>query len=111
VGQDQVQEQYVDRPRALAERGWVTAYVLAKDWLEDPEECVARLERLLAGEAPVARAEVAVRPRRTERRGRAVAAVARSVEPEQASRSPGRRFELVGDGSSKFWQVSGDDCT
>ena len=73
VSQEQVQEQYVDRPRALAERGWVTTYVLTKDWLEDPEECIARLERVLAGEAPVARSEVAVRPRRTERRGRLVA--------------------------------------
>ena len=126
VGQEQVQEQYVDRPRALAGRGWVTTYVLAKDWLDDPEECVARLERVLAGEAPVERAEVPVRPRRTERRVRQLAAVARPAPaetepaPEAAQVGGGeqtagsrlrRRFEFVGDGSSKFWQVSVDDST
>ena len=126
VSQEQVQEQYVDRPRALADRGWVTTYVLAKDWLDDPEECLARLERVLAGEAPVARAEVQVRPRRTERRVRPAAAVARAAPPEpeplpevpqvdtreqmEGSR-PSRSFEFVGDGSSKFWQVSVDDST
>ncbi len=121
AGQAQVQEQYVDRPRALEERGWVTTYVLAKDWLDDPDECVARLERLLAGEVPVEKPDVPARPRRTERAVRRVAPVvlpapteatpvpdpvkilepAGSVEPQL-----GRRFEMVGGGSSKFWQVS-----
>lgn len=80
VSPAQVQEQYVDRPRALAERGWVTTYVLAKDWLDDPEECVARLERVLAGEAPVERAEVPERQRRTGRRVRPAPTVTASAD-------------------------------
>jgi len=125
VGQEQVQEQYVDRPRALTERGWVTTYVLAKDWLDDPEECVARLERILAGETPIEKAEAPIRPRRTERRARLVAAVEGSTHAEPQPASQGavnatnpipasrsqRRFEFVGDGSSKFWAVSVDEST
>ena len=71
-------------------------------------------------------AEVQVRPRRTERRVRRAAAVARPTagKPEPATEVPPvgakeqsadsssrRRFEFVGDGSSKFWQVTVDDRT
>lgn len=129
AGQAQVQEQYVDRPRALAERGWVTTYVLAKDWLEDPEECVARLERLLRGETPVAKADGLTRPRRTGRTSRRVARPVRPSTPETdvapsvaadeelvgaggpVGPGPTRRFEMVDAGSSKFWQVSLDGAS
>lgn len=125
VSKEQVQEQYIDRPRALAERGWVTTYVLAKDWLGDPEECVDRLERVLAGEAPVERTGAPERRRRTERRLQQPAAapltpanldpVAEETKVDSpaptARSSQGRRFEYVADGSSKFWQVHVDDTT
>ena len=86
AGEGQAQEQYVDRPRALAERGWTTAYVLAKDWLEDADLVLARLEQLLSG-GPVPLAVAASRPRRARRTpagaGSTAASRRAAVEPDE----------------------------
>jgi predicted DNA-binding WGR domain protein len=47
-----VLEREVLRPKLLRAFGWTVAHVLAKDWHEDPEAIVRRLEGLLRGETP-----------------------------------------------------------
>jgi predicted DNA-binding WGR domain protein len=50
-------ERDVLRPGLLRAFGWNVAHVLAKDWLDDPEAVLGRLERVLTGETSEPAAE------------------------------------------------------
>lgn len=47
---DDVVEQYFQRPSLLQSFGWTTMNVFAKDWLEDPERILKQIERKLENE-------------------------------------------------------------
>lgn len=112
---DNVLEQYCQRPALLRTFGWQVITILAKDWFNDPEQVMGRLDRVLAGVEEVA-PEVVVAP------GPGVeqvpgARTPTAPEPSSASVEPMpeplvtesdrafERYECVEDGSSKFWEV------
>ena len=51
--QSDLLERDLMRPKLLRDFGWTVAFVLAKDWYEDRAAVLARLDRLLAGDAEV----------------------------------------------------------
>ena len=46
-------ERYVLRPALLEAFGWTVFEVLAKDWLEFPDEVLGKIDRLMAGTGDV----------------------------------------------------------
>ncbi len=115
-------ERYLTQPGILRAFGWRIALVLTKDWYHEPEAVVARIERLLAGDAAASEAVEAAIEELIEPE----VSVAASVQNSSASQpfssttvpppalpaaagpvdSETRRFEFVGGGSSKFWEVT-----
>ena len=112
---EDVLEQYCQRPELLRAFGWQVVTVLAKDWFQDPEQVMARLARVLAGEEEAA-PEIMVEQL-------PVAQPQPNVETSVVPDLPGplpepvpgniadpgvegfERFECVEDGSRKFWEV------
>jgi predicted DNA-binding WGR domain protein len=101
-------DRYLLQPGVLRAFGWRSTFVLTKDWYHQPEEVIARLEKLLRNEevttveeleepGPAAPAEQPLvaklqpAPQKTH---------AKATSPEI------RRFELIGGGSKKFWEIS-----
>jgi predicted DNA-binding WGR domain protein len=118
-------EREVLKPRLLRSFGWSVCHVLAKDWYDDPDAVVARIERELAGdgerddsgidgviaeiEASATQAD-AVAPVASDNVVPATAApqtqaVAR-LGPLPAGAA--RCFEFTEGGSQKFWQIAVD---
>lgn len=115
---DDVLEQYCQRPELLRAFGWKVISVLAKDWFQNPEQVMERLERALSGEEEVA-SEVIVEPEVGQVPELPEVPVTPDVLPEpilEASVDPVadtgsggfERLECVEDGSSKFWEVKVD---
>jgi predicted DNA-binding WGR domain protein len=102
-------ERYVTQPGVLRAFGWRVALVLTKDWFQDRDAVLARLERELKGMAPEAEAEpdLEIEPREVE----LLSAPSPSPAPQTSKGSSRhdaecRRLEFTGGGSGKFWEVS-----
>ncbi|MBX2980107.1 MAG: WGR domain-containing protein [Flavobacteriales bacterium] len=112
---DDVLEQYCQRPALLRAFGWEVISILAKDWFNDPDQLMARVERVLAGKEEAA-PEVVVEPLPVpEPKPITVAPDASEPSPSVVEPPPEpiastndasfERYECVEDGSSKFWEV------
>jgi predicted DNA-binding WGR domain protein len=113
-------DRYLLQPSVLRAFGWRSTFVLTKDWYHQPDEVLARLEKLLQNAEPniVEQSEdpdVAVAPPESPTDE---SPVEPAPEPPK-TQSPGtkpmssnfRRFELIGGGSKKFWEVSQSEAS
>jgi predicted DNA-binding WGR domain protein len=102
-----VLEREVLKPKLLRAFGWAVVHVLAKDWSEDPESVLRRLERRLAGEdepeagTPALAAVPAAAPAAAPVPAPGPVAPASAALPGQA-----RYFEYADGTSNKFWHVA-----
>lgn len=108
-----VLERYVSRPRILSAFGWRVLQVLTRDWFQDPDAVVDRVERALAG-------ELAVEPTAEDSPSIGASIESAGTEPEAvqlattvpesepASALPMRNFELVEGTSRRFWRIRQD---
>ncbi|EEF59340.1 WGR domain-containing protein [Pedosphaera parvula] len=115
-------DRYLMQPSILRAFGWRFALVLTKDWYQDPEDVMNRLERVLKGEAeekevelplepaPVTQAEVKAQsntaPASVGVGARKSESAASPKAQPGASTNRTRRFEFVGGGSQKFWEIT-----
>jgi len=104
-----VLERYVSRPRILGAFGWRIVQVLSRDWLQDPDAVLDRIERALRGEL-VAEPEEAPAPETP-----ALAPVPAPelpaepvATPDAADGPPMRQFELVEGTARRFWRIRQD---
>lgn len=107
-------ERDVLKPRLLRSFGWAVSHVLTKDWYDDRDAVLARVERDLAGEDDdddlaaddvIAEVEASVRatvPPPVEAPSPSPAAVPLSALPAGGTRC----FEFVDGGSRKYWHVT-----
>jgi predicted DNA-binding WGR domain protein len=124
-----VVEREVLKPALLRSFGWSVCHVLAKDWYEDPDSVVARLERELAGENDEddSGIEGVIAEIEASATQSTVAAAATSGPPENAVAPDAQQmppagpvgvlpsgtvlcFEFNQGGSRKFWHVRVDDA-
>ncbi len=123
-------DRYLMQPGILKAFGWRFALVLTKDWYHNPDDVLARLEKLLQGQeaeaeekeeeaekeaeaAPVAapaafdvpKTEPITSP--TEKEPVTPKTDATTVPPKPAAGVSGttRRFEFVSGSSNKFWEI------
>ncbi len=109
-------DRYLMQPSILRAFGWRVTMILTKDWYHNPEDVLARLEKLLQGqeikdetepadevaEAPAPLPSSAPPPESPARHSSATPA-----RPETAAAATSvRRFELISETSRKFWEVS-----
>lgn len=112
------------KPALLHSFGWRSEFVLAREWLLEPESVLARLESCLAGEEP-AEASVPALPAEPELEPEPESEPAPAPAPEPVADAPvgerlepaplpvetpggisfQRTLEFVGGGSSKFWEI------
>lgn len=116
------------KPALLRSFGWRSEFVLAREWLLEPEAVLSRLEARLAGEEPdlaTAPAPPAEPERESEAVSEQVPVPVPEPSPEPAGLAPDvanmdtatdsvgapvgtsfqRYLEFVGGGSSKFWEI------
>jgi predicted DNA-binding WGR domain protein len=118
-------DRYLMQPSILRAFGWRFALVFTKDWYQDPEDVLNRLERVLKGEAeekvieeePVV-AETVAAPQAPVKepvkapspvpvaKTKQVDAVKPPIVPSTAGANVVRYFEFMGDGSQKFWEIT-----
>lgn len=123
-------DRYLMQPGILKAFGWRFALVLTKDWYHNPEDVLARLEKLLQGqevetepepEEEIAETPPAPPPTRgsTPPTSPVTTPVDVPVEPPPVIPPPGpptskpvpssmRHFEFVGGSSNKFWEITVD---
>lgn len=120
-----LQERYFTRPGLLRAFGWKVLHVLAKDWFEDPERVLARIERALlppekeaeAGAEPEVEDETMPAPpelpgqSRPEPEPAPTSAPAAAAAPPEAEAAPPAveyraYLEFIGGNSRKFWEAS-----
>ncbi len=117
------------KPALLHSFGWRSEFVLAREWLLEPEAVLSRLEARLAGEEP----DLAAGPAplaEPEGESEAVSEPVPEPSPEPAGLAPDvgnmeqatdsggapvsssfqRYLEFVGGGSSKFWEIRVRGC-
>ena len=123
-------DRYLMQPSILRAFGWRFALVLTKDWYQNPDDVVSRLEKILHGqeiadepELPEEEAAEPIAPAPQEKAATtglipllpaqpsAAAAEKTTVEPPPVPTSvstPGavRHFEFVGGSSQKYWEIS-----
>jgi predicted DNA-binding WGR domain protein len=118
-------DRYLMQPSILRAFGWRFALVLAKDWYQDPEDVLNRLERALKGEVeekvveeepevaePVATPPTPVKEPVKKASSAKVAGAkkADAAKPPASAAKPvtgeTRYFEFVGNGSQKFWEIT-----
>jgi predicted DNA-binding WGR domain protein len=115
-------DRYLMQPGILKAFGWRFALVLTKDWYHNPEEVLARIERLLHGQeqeaSDAAEAEAAVEESTPAKEPLPIAPAATPfatqapppvVPPPTAAAFASasvRYFEFVGGSSSKFWEIT-----
>ena len=105
------------QPSILRAFGWRFAMVLTKDWYHNPDDVLARLEKLLKGEetaepgpeddepsvepdpAPVAKSVEPIPPP-------APSTISTPSDPAAKSTSSVRYFEFESNSSKKFWEIS-----
>jgi predicted DNA-binding WGR domain protein len=102
-------ERYLTQPSILRAFGWRIRLVLTKDWLEDPDGVLNRLQRELRGDSADDEPEAELEPIEPPKPAPAPAppppppapiAVASTVA------SNTRRFEFVQGKSRKFWEIT-----
>ena len=121
-------DRYLMQPSILRAFGWRFALVLTKDWYHNPDDVLARIEKLLHGieeetppheeqpvEPPASVAEEEI-PKETLSASPpkeesplpdvTAAAVPPPLPVAAAATGSARRFEFVGGSSRKFWEVS-----
>lgn len=107
-------ERFHTRPSVLEAFGWKVVTVLARDWWHQPQTVIDRIERVLRNEPPEEDAPV-----EEPDTGEIPAEEASPPSPFPASGEDQpvpqpptgeptvvRKFEFVGGGSSKFWQIA-----
>jgi predicted DNA-binding WGR domain protein len=113
-----VLDRYLLQPGVLRAFGWRSTFVLTKDWYHQPEEVLARLEKLLQNDDPNTVEELEevdplppeepldqTQSAKTETKSEPEPA--RTQPPNsKAVRSECRRFELIAGNSKKFWEIS-----
>ncbi len=114
-------DRYLIQPGILKAFGWRFALVLTKDWYHNPDDVLTRLERALKGQETEAGSEPeelaepssSTQPENSSKEPAPPAEPAPVVTPEAlpAVQTPSthpmvRRFEFVGGGSNKFWEIS-----
>jgi len=115
-----VLERYFTQPDILRAFGWQVTFVLTKDWYDDRDAVLARIERQLSG-TPLAETpepleeepeEVAPPAAEVASTSPPIAPAAPVVQPPSpapksaAAAKNVRRFEYIGGGSRKFWEIS-----
>ena len=114
-------DRYLMQPAILRAFGWRFALVLTKDWYHNPDDVLARLEKVLQGaetaeeSEPEAEEPAEPAPLVEEKAVQPVPKVP-PVVPPTATPPPTptpvgsvgsvRRFEFVGGSSQKFWEIS-----
>jgi predicted DNA-binding WGR domain protein len=115
-------DRYLMQPSILRAFGWRFALILTKDWYHNPDDVLARLEKMLQGKEEVDKPEI------VEEEPVEAAPPAPPPPPVAASASPAasageppastktatpdgalssiRYFEFIGGSSRKFWEVS-----
>ncbi|MBS0660193.1 MAG: WGR domain-containing protein [Verrucomicrobia bacterium] len=119
-----IQERYCTRPGLLEAFGWRVLHVMAKDWFEDAERVLQRIERALREPTPSPAEdspekemgeteEEEIDPAAEQIPAAApLAAPDTSMAPPAPETPPApvseyrRYLEFVGDGSRKFWEVT-----
>jgi predicted DNA-binding WGR domain protein len=100
-------ERYVTQPGILRGFGWRVAFVLTKDWFQNRDAVLTRLERELKGVAPEATEpgpDLETEAKEEIEQPPAPAAAAPKLPPLQAATC--RRLEFIGGSSKKFWEAS-----
>jgi predicted DNA-binding WGR domain protein len=111
-------ERYFTQPGILRAFGWRVTFVLTKDWYDDREAVLTRLERELSG-APAPEAEEPIEELSEPEKPPSDLAsspppvLTEAPLPEAPPLKPVlaknvRRFEFSGGGSNKFWEISQD---
>jgi predicted DNA-binding WGR domain protein len=117
-------DRYLMQPSILRAFGWQFALVLTKDWYHNPDDVLARLEKVLqGGEAAEDTEPVEEEPAEPETQPAPAPAVPEATAPETSEAEekkvatvppapppvskPGaaRMFEFTGGTSRKFWQI------
>jgi len=113
-------ERYFTQPGILRAFGWQVTFVLTKDWYDDRDAVLTRLERELSGAPPPEMAEPIEELSEPEPEKPApviatgpLPVVPKESAPETPTTKPAatrnaRRFEFTGGGSKKFWEISQD---
>lgn len=112
-------DRYLMQPSILKAFGWRFALVLTKDWYQTPEDVLARIEKLLQGQAaedevppdsdepeeisaPVAIAPTVTVTPPASVPNESVLPPPTAAAPSDSSANSARRFEFVGGSSQKF---------
>jgi predicted DNA-binding WGR domain protein len=104
-------ERYVTQPAVLRTFGWRVAFVLTKDWFQDRDAVLARLERELKGiapELPEPEPDLETELKEVELPSAPPPSPPAAEAPQASPRDDARcrRLEFIGGGSRKFWEVS-----
>jgi predicted DNA-binding WGR domain protein len=124
-------DRYLMQPSILRAFGWRFALVLTKDWYHNPDDVLARLEKILKGHDPAEEpeaeedsspqqepvAEEPALPAATAASPSPVSAASPPQQQQQAAHEPSvpsvssvpsssRHLEFVGGSSRKFWEIS-----
>ena len=98
---DDLVEQYFQRPAILESFGWKVINVFAKDWLEDPRFVLETIERKLSREE-----KDEEKPGEAQPANGTAAQINAEPQSTQEQTSPGLMLSPEGD---KFWQVEQDN--
>jgi len=124
-------DRYLMQPGILKAFGWRFALVLTKDWYHTPEDVLGRIEKLLEGKEESGKQTAEMEEGVEEEDENEEAAVAEPVQPAApvaaakprsvaappvvappvvtppvAVKGVTRKFEFVGGGSQKFWEIT-----
>ncbi len=102
-------ERYLLRPGVLRAFGWPIAMVLAKDWQQDPERLIARLERQLNGEEEPEEQLPDEVPAEPEPASPPTAPAEPATSPTD-SPDDFTRYFVFGEPATKFWEVTVEGC-
>ncbi|HET9942405.1 MAG TPA: WGR domain-containing protein, partial [Terriglobia bacterium] len=98
-------DRYLMQPSILRAFGWSFALVLTKDWYHNPDDVLARLEKVLEGaesdEESIEDDQPPDPPMPVPEIQKAEAA-----SPPQAVTAGARYFEFIGGSSRKYWEIS-----
>jgi superfamily I DNA and/or RNA helicase/predicted DNA-binding WGR domain protein len=106
-------ERYLTQPSILRAFGWRVRLVLTKDWLEDAEGVLTRLQRELRGDSVEEEPAAELEPIEPPKPAPAPAAPPPPPPLPVASATPSstRRFEFIQGNSRKFWEITQDKDT
>jgi predicted DNA-binding WGR domain protein len=103
-------DRYLMQPAILRAFGWRFALVLTKDWYHNPDDVLARIEKILQGADTTGDSEPeADEPTEPTQSAPPIAPTAVAPPPIPTPISDtgsARRFEFVGGSSQKFWEIS-----